>query len=248
MWYVKFFCIFFSRLAPNIISPLVSPLKALVPPSLLQKHGSPSSHSQSPNGQQFSGIPNTSYAPFPNQSVQQGSQGNSSLLFFATFLISSSTEIIYFGFSYLANTASISVGTAVFELDWCTYRWKFSDRFMLWDVIIMGNAVPTADLLLLFRSFSRSLLAMHLPWLVRAIQSQNTWAEAPWQCPAQPTHSDAQDMELDKENRCFFTYYLEVQLVLRYIVTCKCPLYNCRVHVGFKDRSGSSKQLSHSLI
>ncbi|KAF4797208.1 zinc finger protein [Turdus rufiventris] len=62
-------------LAPNIISPLVSPLKALVPPSLLQKHGSPSSHSQSPNGQQFSGIPNTSYAPFPNQSVQQGSQG-----------------------------------------------------------------------------------------------------------------------------------------------------------------------------
>ncbi|NXN02820.1 GLIS1 protein, partial [Sylvia borin] len=62
-------------LAPNIISPLVSPLKALVPPSLLQKHGSPSSHSQSPNGQQFAGIPNTPYAPFPNQSVQQGSQG-----------------------------------------------------------------------------------------------------------------------------------------------------------------------------
>ncbi|NXK60177.1 GLIS1 protein, partial [Sylvietta virens] len=62
-------------LAPNVISPLVSPLKALVPPSLLQKHSSPSSHSQSPNGQQFSGIPNTPYAPFPNQSVQQGSQG-----------------------------------------------------------------------------------------------------------------------------------------------------------------------------
>ncbi|NWZ34045.1 GLIS1 protein, partial [Brachypodius atriceps] len=62
-------------LAPNIISPLVSPLKALVPPSLLQKHGSPSSHSQSPNGQQFSGIPNTPYTPFPNQSAQQGSQG-----------------------------------------------------------------------------------------------------------------------------------------------------------------------------
>ncbi|NXO69214.1 GLIS1 protein, partial [Phainopepla nitens] len=62
-------------LAPNIISPLVSPLKALVPPSLLQKHGSPSSHSQSPNGQQFSGIANAPYAPFPNQSVQQGSQG-----------------------------------------------------------------------------------------------------------------------------------------------------------------------------
>ncbi|NXL99222.1 GLIS1 protein, partial [Tyrannus savana] len=62
-------------LAPNIISPLVSPLKALVPPSLLQKHGSPSSHSQSPNGQQFSGIPSTPYAPFQNQSVQQGAQG-----------------------------------------------------------------------------------------------------------------------------------------------------------------------------
>ncbi|NXM77164.1 GLIS1 protein, partial [Serilophus lunatus] len=62
-------------LAPNIISPLVSPLKALVPPSLLQKHGSPSSHSQSPNGQQFSGIPNAPYAPFQNQSVQQGAQG-----------------------------------------------------------------------------------------------------------------------------------------------------------------------------
>lgn len=205
MWYVKFFCVFFSRLAPNIISPLVSPLKALVPPSLLQKHGSPSSHSQSPNGQQFSGIPNTSYAPFPNQSVQQGSQGNSSLfLFFATFLISTSTEIIYFGFSHLANTVSISLGAAVFELDWCTYRWKFSDRFMLWYVIIMGKAVPTADLLLLCRSFSRSLLAMHLPWLVRAIQSQNTWAEAPWQCPAHPTHSDAQD----KRKQMFFSFII----------------------------------------
>uniref|UniRef100_A0A8C0HKG6 GLIS family zinc finger 1 n=1 Tax=Buteo japonicus TaxID=224669 RepID=A0A8C0HKG6_9AVES len=63
-------------LAPNIISPLVSPLKPLVPPSLLQKHGSPSSHSQSPNGQQFSGIPNKPYAQFQNQSVQQGSQGS----------------------------------------------------------------------------------------------------------------------------------------------------------------------------
>ncbi|XP_009871563.1 PREDICTED: zinc finger protein GLIS1, partial [Apaloderma vittatum] len=62
-------------LAPNIISPLVSPLKALVPPSLLQKHSSPSSHSQSPNGQQFSGVPNKPYAQFQNQSVQQGSQG-----------------------------------------------------------------------------------------------------------------------------------------------------------------------------
>ncbi|XP_046779119.1 zinc finger protein GLIS1 isoform X6 [Gallus gallus] len=62
-------------LAPNILSPLVSPLKALVPPSLLQKHSSPSSHSQSPNGQQFPGIPNKPYAQFQNQSVQQGSQG-----------------------------------------------------------------------------------------------------------------------------------------------------------------------------
>ncbi|NXP18799.1 GLIS1 protein, partial [Scytalopus superciliaris] len=62
-------------LAPNIISPLVSPLKALVPPSLLQKHGSPSSHSQSPNGQQFPGIPSAPYAPFQNQPVQQGAQG-----------------------------------------------------------------------------------------------------------------------------------------------------------------------------
>ncbi|NXK90675.1 GLIS1 protein, partial [Formicarius rufipectus] len=62
-------------LAPNIISPLVSPLKALVPPSLLQKHSSPSSHSQSPNGQQFSAVPNAPYAPFPNQSGQQGAQG-----------------------------------------------------------------------------------------------------------------------------------------------------------------------------
>ncbi|NXG02699.1 GLIS1 protein, partial [Sakesphorus luctuosus] len=62
-------------LAPSIISPLVSPLKALVPPSLLQKHGSPSSHSQSPTGQQFPGIPNTPYTPFQSQSVQQGAQG-----------------------------------------------------------------------------------------------------------------------------------------------------------------------------
>ncbi|NXC29151.1 GLIS1 protein, partial [Campylorhamphus procurvoides] len=62
-------------LAPNIIPPLVSPLKALVPPSLLQKHGSPSSHSQSPTGQQFPAVPNTPYAPFQNQPVQQGAQG-----------------------------------------------------------------------------------------------------------------------------------------------------------------------------
>uniref|UniRef100_A0A8C3RNQ1 C2H2-type domain-containing protein n=1 Tax=Chelydra serpentina TaxID=8475 RepID=A0A8C3RNQ1_CHESE len=62
-------------LAPNILSPLVSPLKTLVPPSLLQKHDSSSPHSQSPNGQQFSGIPNKPYAQFQNQSVQQGLQG-----------------------------------------------------------------------------------------------------------------------------------------------------------------------------
>uniref|UniRef100_A0A674HWX9 C2H2-type domain-containing protein n=1 Tax=Terrapene triunguis TaxID=2587831 RepID=A0A674HWX9_9SAUR len=62
-------------LAPNILSPLLSPLKTLVPPSLLQKHGSSSPHSQSPNGQQFSGIPNKPYAQFQNQSVQQGLQG-----------------------------------------------------------------------------------------------------------------------------------------------------------------------------
>ncbi|XP_014454129.3 zinc finger protein GLIS1 isoform X3 [Alligator mississippiensis] len=62
-------------LTSNIISPLAGPLKTLVPPSLLQKHGSPASHSQSPNAQQFSGIPNKPYAPFQNQSVQQGPQG-----------------------------------------------------------------------------------------------------------------------------------------------------------------------------
>ncbi|XP_034635737.1 zinc finger protein GLIS1 isoform X1 [Trachemys scripta elegans] len=62
-------------LAPNILSPILSPLKTLVPPSLLQKHGSSSPHSQSPNAQQFSGIPNKPYAQFQNQSVQQGLQG-----------------------------------------------------------------------------------------------------------------------------------------------------------------------------
>ncbi|NXA48308.1 GLIS1 protein, partial [Nothocercus julius] len=62
-------------LASNIIPPLVSPLKALVPPSLLQKHGSPAPHSHSPNGQHFPAAPNKPYAPFQNQSVQQGSQG-----------------------------------------------------------------------------------------------------------------------------------------------------------------------------
>uniref|UniRef100_A0A8C8SUQ5 GLIS family zinc finger 1 n=1 Tax=Pelusios castaneus TaxID=367368 RepID=A0A8C8SUQ5_9SAUR len=62
-------------LAPNILSSLINPLKTLVPPSLLQKHGSSSPHSQSPNGQQFSGIPNKPYAQFQNQSVQQGMQG-----------------------------------------------------------------------------------------------------------------------------------------------------------------------------
>lgn len=210
MWSFSLFS--FSRLAPNIISPLVSPLKALVPPSLLQKHGSPSSHSQSPNGQQFSGIPNTPYAPFPNQSVQQGSQGNSSLfLFFATFLIPSWRERIYFGFSYLANT-NFS-GNSGFKLDWGTYRWKFSDRSMLWYVIIMGKAVPTADLLHLCRFFSRRLLATHLSWLViqpgewpyksHPVPKYMGWG-TPWQCPAQSTHSDAQDMELDKEKKPLF--------------------------------------------
>ncbi|XP_064002941.1 zinc finger protein GLIS1 isoform X3 [Pogoniulus pusillus] len=62
-------------LAPNIISPLVSPLKALVPPSLLQKHSSPAAHSHSPHGQQFSGVPNKPYTPFQAQPAQQGSQG-----------------------------------------------------------------------------------------------------------------------------------------------------------------------------
>ncbi|NWJ08528.1 GLIS1 protein, partial [Crypturellus undulatus] len=62
-------------LASNVISPLVSPLKALVAPSLLQKHGSPAPHSQSPNGQHFPALPNKPYAPFPNPSGQQGSQG-----------------------------------------------------------------------------------------------------------------------------------------------------------------------------
>ncbi|NXN10753.1 GLIS1 protein, partial [Indicator maculatus] len=62
-------------LGPNIISPLVSPLKALVPPSLLQKHSSPAAHSHSPHGQQFSGVPNKPYAPFQAQSAQQGAQG-----------------------------------------------------------------------------------------------------------------------------------------------------------------------------
>ncbi|NWX81681.1 GLIS1 protein, partial [Nothoprocta ornata] len=62
-------------LASNVISPLVSPLKALVPPSLLQKHGSPAPHSQSPNGQQFPAAPNKPYAQFQNQSVPQASQG-----------------------------------------------------------------------------------------------------------------------------------------------------------------------------
>ncbi|XP_074858825.1 zinc finger protein GLIS1 isoform X3 [Carettochelys insculpta] len=62
-------------LAPNILSPIVSPLKTLVPPSLSQKHGSSSPHSHSPNGQQFSGVQNKPYAQFQNQSAQQGLQG-----------------------------------------------------------------------------------------------------------------------------------------------------------------------------
>uniref|UniRef100_A0A8D0HA64 GLIS family zinc finger 1 n=1 Tax=Sphenodon punctatus TaxID=8508 RepID=A0A8D0HA64_SPHPU len=62
-------------IAPNILPPLLSPLKTLIPPSLLQKHGSPSSHSQSPNGQQFTGVANKPYTQFQNRSVQQGPQG-----------------------------------------------------------------------------------------------------------------------------------------------------------------------------
>uniref|UniRef100_A0A8C6ZYI5 GLIS family zinc finger 1 n=1 Tax=Nothoprocta perdicaria TaxID=30464 RepID=A0A8C6ZYI5_NOTPE len=61
-------------LASNVISPLVSPLKALVPPSLLQKHGSPAPHSQSPNGQQFPAAPNKPYAHV--QSLFPGYQGS----------------------------------------------------------------------------------------------------------------------------------------------------------------------------
>ncbi|XP_061489009.1 zinc finger protein GLIS1 isoform X2 [Rhineura floridana] len=60
-------------IVPNIHSPLVSPLKTLVAPSLLQKHNSPSSHSQSSNGQHFSA--NKTYMQFQNQSAQQGPQG-----------------------------------------------------------------------------------------------------------------------------------------------------------------------------
>ncbi|XP_042320862.1 zinc finger protein GLIS1 isoform X2 [Sceloporus undulatus] len=62
-----------ERIAPNICPPLVSPSKTVVAPSLLQKHGSPSSHSQSPNGQHFSAT--KSYTHFQNQSTQQGPQG-----------------------------------------------------------------------------------------------------------------------------------------------------------------------------
>nr|XP_056700390.1 zinc finger protein GLIS1 [Euleptes europaea] len=57
----------------NVHPSLISPLKTVVAPSLLQKHSSPSSHSQSPNGQQFSA--NKPYTQFQNQSTQQGPQG-----------------------------------------------------------------------------------------------------------------------------------------------------------------------------
>ncbi|KAF7244450.1 Zinc finger protein GLIS1 [Varanus komodoensis] len=57
---------------PNIHSSLVSPLKTAVAPSLLQKHSSPSSHSQSPNGQHFSA--NKPYTQFQNPSTQHGPQ------------------------------------------------------------------------------------------------------------------------------------------------------------------------------
>ncbi|XP_070795635.1 zinc finger protein GLIS1 [Pituophis catenifer annectens] len=52
---------------------LASPLKAVVAPSLLQKHSSSPSHNLSPNGHHFSA--NKLYVPFPNQSTQQGPQG-----------------------------------------------------------------------------------------------------------------------------------------------------------------------------
>ncbi|XP_062994887.1 zinc finger protein GLIS1 [Elgaria multicarinata webbii] len=58
---------------PNIHPPLVSPLKTVVAPSLLQKHSSPSSLNQSPNGQHFSA--NKPYTQFQNPSTQQGPQG-----------------------------------------------------------------------------------------------------------------------------------------------------------------------------
>ncbi|KAJ7332701.1 hypothetical protein JRQ81_014881 [Phrynocephalus forsythii] len=60
-------------IVPNIHPPLLSPLKTVVAPSLLQKNSSPSSHSQSPNGQHFSA--NQSYTNFQNQPAHQASQG-----------------------------------------------------------------------------------------------------------------------------------------------------------------------------
>ncbi|XP_053104182.1 zinc finger protein GLIS1 isoform X2 [Hemicordylus capensis] len=62
-----------ERIVPNIHPPLVSPLKTVVAPTLLQKHSSSTSHSQSSNGQQFSA--NKPYTQFQNQSTQQGPQG-----------------------------------------------------------------------------------------------------------------------------------------------------------------------------
>ncbi|XP_072853740.2 zinc finger protein GLIS1 isoform X2 [Pogona vitticeps] len=60
-------------IVPNIHPPLINPLKTVVAPSHLQKHSSPSSHSQSPNGQHFSA--NKPYTHFQNQPTQQGPQG-----------------------------------------------------------------------------------------------------------------------------------------------------------------------------
>ncbi|XP_060629513.2 zinc finger protein GLIS1 isoform X1 [Anolis sagrei] len=62
-----------ERIVPNICPSLVSPSKNVVTSSLLQKQCSPSSHSQSPNGQRFSTA--KSYTQFQNQSTQQGPQG-----------------------------------------------------------------------------------------------------------------------------------------------------------------------------
>ncbi|XP_029473795.1 zinc finger protein GLIS1 isoform X2 [Rhinatrema bivittatum] len=61
-------------LTPNIL-PAGSPMKALVPPSLLQKRGSPASQRQSPSGQQFPGGPNKAYSQFSNQLASQTPQG-----------------------------------------------------------------------------------------------------------------------------------------------------------------------------
>ncbi|XP_030063572.1 zinc finger protein GLIS1 isoform X2 [Microcaecilia unicolor] len=62
-------------ITPGILPSGGSPMKTLVSSSLLQKHGSPTSQSQSPNGQQFPGSPNKPYSQFPNQPTPQTPQG-----------------------------------------------------------------------------------------------------------------------------------------------------------------------------